>query len=125
MEERESIIRNYLEGYNQFDVDKMIANFADDIVFENVSDDQITISLSGLKAFKEQAEQAKSYFSRREQKATSFEHKAKETHVAIDYSAILAMDFPNGLKKGDVLNLNGKSVFEFSGNHIVRLTDRS
>jgi hypothetical protein len=118
MEERESIIRNYLEGYNQFDVDKMIANFADDIVFENVSDDQITISLSGLKAFKEQAEQAKSYFSRRE-------HKAKETHVAIDYSAILAMDFPNGLKKGDVLNLNGKSVFEFSGNQIVRLTDRS
>lgn len=32
---RERIIRNYIQGYNQFDIDKMFADFDDKIVFEN------------------------------------------------------------------------------------------
>ena len=35
------------------------------------------------------------------------------------------MDFPNGLKKGQELNLIGKSIFEFDGDKIIKLTDVS
>jgi hypothetical protein len=125
MEERETIINNYLTGYNAFDIEKMVSDFDEQIVFENILNDEVNLSLTGLPAFKEQAEQALNYFSERTQIATSFRHTENETHTDIDYRAILAMDFPNGLKKGDELNLTGKSVFRFSGNKIIRLTDIS
>jgi hypothetical protein len=38
---------------------------------------------------------------------------------------VLAKDLPNGLKKGQELNLSGKSIFKFSGNKITSLTDLS
>jgi hypothetical protein len=56
----------------------------------------------------------------------SFTHNDDETEIVINYSAVLAMDFPNGLKKGETLNLTGKSVFKFSDNSkIIKLTDIS
>jgi hypothetical protein len=81
--------------------------------------------LSGLPAFKEQAETAMSYFSKRTQTITSFAHQNDETIIQVDYDAVLAMDFPNGLKKGDRLTLQGTSVFRFSGDKIIKLTDIS
>jgi hypothetical protein len=125
MEERETIINNYLTGYNAFDIEKMVSDFDEQIVFENILNDKVNLSLTGLPAFKEQAEQALNYFSERKQIATSFRHTENETQADIDYRAILAMDFPNGLKKGDEMKLTGKSIFRFSGNKIIRLTDIS
>ena len=62
MTDREKIIKNYIEGYNQFDTDKMVIDFGDNTVFENIQNDITNISLKGLKAFIQQAEQAKAYF---------------------------------------------------------------
>lgn len=62
VDEEEKIIKNYIESYNQFDIDKMFADFDDKIVFENIQNGETNISLSGLTALKEQAEQAKNIF---------------------------------------------------------------
>lgn len=125
MIEREGIIKNYVEGYNQFDVDKMIADFHESIVFENIQNNEVNMTLTGINEFKEQAENAKTYFSNRSQVITSFNHLDLKTEIEIDYYAVLAMDFPNGMKTGDELNLKGKSVFEFSGSKISKLSDIS
>ena len=125
MNNKEKIIAQYIEAYNQFDTDKMVLDFDDNIVFENISNGEVNMTLSGINAFKEQAEQAKVYFSARTQTIASFEHKSDEVEVEIDYYAILAMDFPNGLKKGDELKLKGKSIFKFLDDKIVKLTDIS
>jgi hypothetical protein len=125
MKNRESIIQNYINGYNAFDVDKMVEDLDEAILFENVFNGETTMSLTGLKAFKEQAALAKDYFSARTQTIKSFTHLKDETAIEIDYQAILAIDFPNGLKKGDELNLQGKSIFTFSGSKIIKLTDIS
>ncbi|GAB3166743.1 nuclear transport factor 2 family protein [Telluribacter humicola] len=125
MKNREEIIRNYVEAYNQFDVDQMVADFDEAIVFENISNGETTLSLTGLPAFREQAVQATTYFSSRTQTVLSFQHQDDQTEVAIDYQGILAIDFPDGLKKGDSISLKGKSVFTFSGNKVVKLTDIS
>ncbi len=122
---REAIIRNYIDGYNTFDIGKMLADFDVNIVFENVSNEVTNLSLKGLAAFKEQAEQSKGYFSMRKQTILSFQHKGEETEIEIDYYAILAIDFPDGLKKGDELKLKGKSIFTFANNKIVGLRDIS
>lgn len=123
MADREKIIKNYVDGYNQFDIDKMVADFDDHIIFENIQNNEINMSLAGLPAFREQAVRATTYFTTRKQKIQSFKHFDKKTEIEIDYYAILAIDFPNGMKSGQELNLKGKSIFEFSKNKVVKLTD--
>ncbi|WP_026896905.1 nuclear transport factor 2 family protein [Daejeonella oryzae] len=123
MTEREQMIRNYLDAYNRLEVDAMICDFDDDIVFENMEAGEITMSLSGLAAFKQQAEIAKTYFSERTQRIKSVKHLEHEIEIEVDYHAILAKDFPNGLTRGEELTLQGKSIFTFAGNKITRLRD--
>jgi hypothetical protein len=125
MTHREKIIKNYIEGYNQFDVEKMVNDFADYITFENIQDGETNMSMKGLAAFREQAEKSKAYFTRRTQTVKSFVHSETTTEIEVDYNATLGMDFPNGLKKGQDLNLAGRSIFEFNGNKIIKLTDIS
>lgn len=125
MKNREEMIQNYIDGYNEFNIDKMITDLDDDIVFENIQNEKTSMSLSGLKAFKQQADQAMKYFSARKQTIKSFKHSDSETEIEIEYYAVLAVDFPNGLKSGQELNLTGKSIFKFSDDKIIKLTDIS
>jgi hypothetical protein len=125
MKSRENIIYNYIAGYNEFDINKMTSDLDEAIVFEHLSSGEVTMLLVGLEAFKKQAEQAKSYFSVRTQTIKSYKHQADETEIEIDYDAVLAMDFPNGLKKGNELKLQGRSIFKFSNDKIIKLTDIS
>ena len=125
MNDREKIVKNYIDGYNQFNCDKMLMDFDENVVFVNIQEGEVGMSLTGLKALRQQAEQAKNYFTARTQTIKSFKHLGDETEIEIDYYAILAMDFPNGLKKGDELKLKGKSIFRFLNNKIIKLTDIS
>ncbi|HYH16073.1 MAG TPA: nuclear transport factor 2 family protein [Flavisolibacter sp.] len=125
MKEREAIIQNYIAGYNEFDIDKMVQDFDDEIVFQNISGGETTLSLLGLNALKVQAQQATQYFSSRTQTIKSFTHKSDDTEIEVDYNATLAIDLPDGLKKGEELHLQGRSIFTFSGNKITKLVDIS
>ncbi|MFD2203087.1 nuclear transport factor 2 family protein [Shivajiella indica] len=121
---RELVIRNYINAYNAFDVHGMIKDMDTNILFENISDGQVTMSLKGIEAFRQQAEQSLSYFSSRNQSIETLVHEKDQTVVELNYRAVLAMDFPNGLKKGDQIQLRGKSIFKFSKeNKIIHLKD--
>lgn len=116
----------YLNAYNKMDVEDMIAHLDDGIVFLNVINGEKTMELRGIEEFKKQAIEALSYFTEREQSIETITHKYNSTEIVISYRAIAAMDFPNGLKKGDEINLQGKSIFEFSTDgKIVSLRDIS
>ena len=125
MEQKQQLINNYIKAYNNFDIEGMLNGLAADVKFENVSNGEVNLSLTGIEAFKEQAQQAAGIFSSRTQTVTAYNHIDDVTEADIDYHAILAIDLPNGLKKGDALNLTGKSVFRFSGDKIVAITDIS
>ena len=125
MTEREKIISNYIDGYNKFDIEKMVAAFDNDIQFENIANGETNMSLRGLTSFKTQAEQAKGFFSTRTQTIKSYKHQNDQTEIEIDYHTILATDLPGGLKKGDALKLQGKSIFKFSADRIIKVTDIS
>ncbi|RFZ92355.1 nuclear transport factor 2 family protein [Mucilaginibacter conchicola] len=126
MKDREAIIRNYINAYNKFDVEGMLADMAEDIVFQNISGNEVNMTLNGIDAFREQAEQTKAYFSTRHQAISNIEHRGDETEVAISYVAILAINLPNGMKAGDEIKLSGRSVFKFVHDKIITaLTDLS
>ena len=125
MENRERIIADYIKGYNNFDIDRMVKDFDKDMIFENLSNGESTLVLNGVEAFREQATQSTSYFAERMQTVKSFIHLPDQTEVEIDYFAILAADLPNGMKKGEELKISGKSIFRFSGDKIIGLIDIS
>ena len=122
---REKIINNYIQGYNEFDVDQMVIDFDENIIFKNIQNGETNMTLIGLQEFVKQAEQAKSYFSVRRQTIKSFRYLEDEMEIEIDYFAVLAINLSNGLKEGQALNLKGKTVFKFMGNKISELTDIS
>lgn len=123
--EREKLIQAYLEGYNQMDLAAMMEVLEDSVFFENYSGEEKTHEISGKSAFEAQAKTALSYFAERKQSPISFEHRENETEVQIDYWAILAVDFPNGMKKGQELRLEGKSIFHFGSEKIRGIQDFS
>lgn len=124
LNKRAEKIFNYVEAYNEMNVESMITDFADGILFLNVMNGEKSMELKGIEAFKKQAIDALSYFSERKQAIETIAHNQNSTEIVINYKAIAAMDFPNGLKKGDSIELMGKSIFEFSTEgKIIRLTD--
>ncbi|WP_407535061.1 nuclear transport factor 2 family protein [Elizabethkingia miricola] len=125
MSRKEHIIRSYINAYNQFDIPGMVANLHDNIVFKNIQDGETNLLLQGKKEFRQQAELTKTYFKERQQNITSVKHSEDHTEIEIDYYAVLAADMPNGLKKGNELRLSGKSIFKFSDDRIIELTDIS
>jgi ketosteroid isomerase-like protein len=124
-QQREQIILHYADAYNRLDIDGMVKYFAEEVIFENIQNEEVGMLLRGRKSFRKQAEEAQSYFSERQQRVLSFSHSGNQTSVDIDYFARLAIDLPNGLRKGQELQLLGRSVFTFEGDYIVKLVDIS
>ncbi|WP_028525312.1 nuclear transport factor 2 family protein [Runella limosa] len=125
MQEREQMIQAYVEAYNRFDVEGMLVHLDENIQFENISNGEVTLSLIGKEAIRQQAEQSKGYFSERCQTITSFKHENNLCEIEVDYEAVLDIDLPMGLKKGDRIQLEGRSVFQFENDKIIALTDIS
>lgn len=126
MEELEkSMIENYVNSYNRFDLQGMVKDLSDRVIFENCSNGFVDLRTEGIDVFKTQAQTAMSYFAERKQTINSWEFHEDKVSIEISYRAILAIDLPNGLKKGDSLELNGKSVFEFDKEKIIKITDHS
>lgn len=121
----ETIIRAYVDAYNAFDIDKMCSLLHDDIIFENISGEVVNLRTSGLVEFRQTAEQGKVWFSERLQTIKRIEDVGSHTVVEISFAAVVAIDLPNGLKKGDALSLEGVSHFYMTDDKISILRDFS
>lgn len=118
-------IEDYINAYNNFDIAGMISNLHDAVVFKNITNGEINLITNGLEEFKAQSEKATAFFSQRKQTITAIQISDQKAEVLIDYHAVLAIDFPNGLKAGDKLVLKGKSIFFFEDSLIVTIEDYS
>ncbi|HEX8333985.1 MAG TPA: hypothetical protein VF622_15305 [Segetibacter sp.] len=78
-----------------------------------------------IKSFRRAGRTSKNFFSGRQQTIKTYIHRDSETEIEVDYTAVLASDFPNGSKKGDELKLQGRSIFQFQDDKIIKLTDIS
>ncbi|AKB62919.1 hypothetical protein MSMAP_2934 [Methanosarcina mazei SarPi] len=95
----------------------------DDIKFENTSNGEINLTTNGIAELRNQAELARHLFRERKQTITGIKFNADQVEVKIDYYGILAVDFSDELKTGDVIELKGSSIFRFKDNKIIELKD--
>lgn len=125
MKKELNLIKTYIEGYNSFDVDKMLSVLNKDIVFENYTNNSLTLKLDGINQFKEQAEKVLLFFSERKQEIEEIISKEESYEVHLKYTATLQVDLSEELKKGNQLNLKGKSIFFFQDDTITKIEDYS
>jgi len=119
------LIEKYIAAYNAKNVEEMVRDLSVDVVFEHLTNDEVSMRLEGRDAFRRQAEEAVYYFSQRKQTVLSWEFLGELVRVEVDYQAVLAVDFPNGLKAGNPLNMSGISEFTFENGKIKTIKDRS
>jgi len=122
------LIERYIEAYNAFDIKTMLSTLHPDIVFQNISNGEINAETHGIEAFRTLAEQSKSLFISRKQTITNVETNETQTCIDIAFEATLAIDLPNlpnGLKAGELLQLQGRSEFTFCDGKIVSIVDRA
>lgn len=120
-----ALIQQYLAAYTAFDLPGMLALLASDVVFENYSNDQLTASAHGIEQFRSLAEQSSGLFVEREQRLTALREWPERAVAGIAFRGVLAADIPGGPKAGTVIELDGKSEFEFRDGCITRIVDRS
>lgn len=122
-QEKQKIVEEYVNAYNNFDIEGMLKNLHENVVFRNISNGIVDLMTIGIDEFERQAEEAKLMFSARSQKITETEFEKDKVEVGIDYKGTLAIDLPNGLTAGNEFQLSGKSVFRFSDGKIIEIED--
>jgi ketosteroid isomerase-like protein len=119
------LVDQYLAAYNDMDIPRMLATVHPDVEFKNISQGKVNVATYGIKELQALAEQSKSLFSERKQIISSFETADNSAVASITFCAVVAIDLPNGVKKGEVLNLKGRSEFTFKDGKIFQITDIS
>ena len=122
---KKNLIERFVRAYNSFDVDGMMALMHPECSFQNISGGQVTATATGIRQFRELAEESKALFSSRSQTITAYKFEPDSVTVDIDYQGVLRVDLPNGPKAGQTLKLKGKSVFRFRDGLIYELIDQS
>lgn len=120
-----TLVDRYIDAYNRMDINEMLLVVHPDVEFKNISGGVVNASTSGVAELKALAEQSLILFSERRQDILSFESSETRAVASIGFRAVVADDLPNGLKKGQVLNLSGRSEFEFRDGAIFKITDIS
>jgi hypothetical protein len=120
-----ALIDHYIDAYNRKDIDDMLMGVHPQVEFKNITAGVVNASTNGVAELRALAQQSLSLFSERHQKIESFELQDHVAVATIAFRAVVAADLPNGLKKGQVLNLSGRSEFEFQDGAISKITDIS
>jgi hypothetical protein len=124
MSRQRELIDLYLNGYNSFNMKKMLLPLHSKVVFENYKNGEQKMKLEGIKAFKKQAQKGFQMFSKRRQEILSIEHKDELCEAVINYSATLKVSIGDK-KAGEVMNISGKSIYHFQDDRIVKIEDYS
>jgi hypothetical protein len=122
---QKDLIDRYLAAYNAFDIEAMLAPLDPAIRFENYSGGQLTADASGIEEFRRLAEQSKGLFLEREQRVTGLAQNGATLVAEIAWRGRIAADIPGGPPAGTLLEMNGRSEFDFGPGGITKIVDRS
>jgi hypothetical protein len=120
-----NIVESFISFYNSFQIDDMADLFTDDCLFQNISNAAGSFECRGKEEFLKLATKSALLFTERKQTITNWVIAPHKIAVELVYAATLAHDLPNGLKKGERLELKGVSIYEFESGKIKRLVDFS
>ena len=117
------IIQNYIEAYNDRDIERMLTFVTEDVVFENISNTGQSMRFEGRQAMAEVVRLSGNAFSYRRQKLIKLILDGNLASAEVKFEAKAAVDLPTGAKAGDMIKLRGASFFEFRDGLLCRIAD--
>ncbi|WP_256993110.1 nuclear transport factor 2 family protein [Paenibacillus sp. SSG-1] len=114
-----------MEAYNTFDIEGMLSVLHPDVIFRNIVDNEVSVETNGLQPFRALAEKAAALFSTRHQTILELREIGGRFETDIDYTGVLASDLPDGVKAGDTIRLQGRSVFTVRDGKLSLIEDYS
>ncbi|MBN8828766.1 MAG: nuclear transport factor 2 family protein [Sphingobacteriia bacterium] len=124
------IINQYINAYNSFNIDGMLILFAENCIFETVTNSDKPVKVTGKNNLKELATTSAKYFEVREQIIRNYIISENKACIEVEFRGKLASEYSLKIqgsnKNGGKVQLLGVSIFEFnSKNEIVILRDYS
>ncbi|MGZ7044241.1 MAG: nuclear transport factor 2 family protein [Methanobacterium sp.] len=117
------IVDQYYKSYNEFNIDGMIKNIHEDMVFKNIVNGEVNFELKGKEAFKNQIEEAFALFKNRKMKIVEQKFGDDIVENKIDFKGVLAVDIPDQFKKYDLIKVQSKVIFKFKNGKIISIED--
>ncbi|WP_258169066.1 MULTISPECIES: nuclear transport factor 2 family protein [Paenibacillus] len=124
-QDAELLIRHYIEAYNTFDIEGMLSVLHPDVIFRNIVGNEVSVETNGLQSFRALAEKATALFSTRHQTILELREINGRIEADIDYTGVLASDLPDGVKTGDTIRLQGRSIFMIRDGKLSLIEDYS
>lgn len=118
-----NIIENYIDAFNNYDIDKLVNQFTETGVYEVASNLTEPVICHGKEKIRELTTNTRAIFTSRTQQVTNWIINENKAAIEFNYVAIVTNDLPNGLKAGQKLALRGISIYEFENGKIKRLMD--
>ncbi|MGZ7120001.1 MAG: nuclear transport factor 2 family protein [Methanobacterium sp.] len=117
------IVDQYYKSYNKFNIDGMIKNIHEDMVFKNIVNGEVNFELKGKETFKKQIEEAFALFKNRKMKIVEQKFGDDIVENKIDFKGVLAVDIPDQFKKYDLIKVQSKVIFKFKNGKIISIED--
>ena len=118
------IIDEYIKAYNEFNVEEMLRNVHADVELKSTTNGEVNVQLKGISTLKNQAEQSLSLFKKREMKIIEQVIKGDTVKNKISFKGVIGVDFPDGsVKSGELVKLEGESIFQFEKGKIILIED--
>lgn len=118
------IIEEYIQAYNEMDVENMMLNMDQTIEYEQQINRRIQLKLTGFREFKDHAELSKQLVTSRKQTAKNFEFEGNAVFVEIEFEGILAKDLDLHHKKSNHFQTTSTSEFVFFQNKIIQIIEK-
>lgn len=118
---QKQIIESYLQACNDLNVGAIVSHVHDNLLFQNISNGEVTIETKGKAAFTEQAEMTKTFFQERMITPLAWKESDEVVIVDVDYKAILAISFSETLQPGDNFEVVGQMIFGFDSDKIIKM----
>lgn len=118
-------VKAYVDHYNRQDIDGMLEQVADDVVFENISNSGGSMTLQGIDAMRQVTELGIQAFSYRRQRIVNLIEGDNKVAAEVVFTGMAALNLPNGIKQGETVELRGVTIFEFRNGKLSRVADYS
>jgi len=122
---RQALIDAYIDAYNRFDIEGMLAVLSDDVRFEHHAGGDMSVATDGKDEFGKLARVGAALFASRRQEVTAVRDEGDTVVVDIAFHGEVAEDIPDGPGAGTVIEMVGTSEFAFDGGKISRVIDRA
>lgn len=123
--EMQTKVENFIEAYNNFDIETMTGMLHRDIIFENYTQGKKDFAVRGIPEFRGLAEKSRAVFKERRQEILNINFINDQAEAEIIFEGVFSADTPDGMGTGDTLKLHGTSVYRFKDGLIIYLADYS